>query len=67
MNRTDEVTIEELYEDILSKVQVILNKKSEQKLNMISQGRNNGIEYAALINEIDMLEKFKANLMIYMD
>lgn len=56
-----------IYADIIAKVQLLLDKRNNQKISMISQGRNSGIEYAALVNELDMLERFKANLMIYMD
>lgn len=56
----------EIYENIIDSLQTLINRKIIQKQAMKLEGRNRGIEYGAVINEISTLENAKMNLLIFM-
>lgn len=65
MENNKKLTNKEIYSNIILSIQTLIDRKTVDKISIIESGRNKGIEYAAIVNEIGTLERAKRDFLLF--
>ena len=56
---------QEMFLKIINDIKTLIKMKEQEKLQMNKEGRNKGIEYGIVVNQLSTLENSLRNLMLF--